>query len=59
MARAGRRLRSDIRDPERWRAESEQWQAKTDQYLAEISDKLNALIDVVDKSIRRNGGKNQ
>ena len=34
--------------------------ARTEQNLAEITDKLDALmdalIDVVDKSIRRNGG---
>jgi uncharacterized coiled-coil protein SlyX len=49
LARAGVTLRSDVRRHERAIT-------RTEENLAEATDKLNALIDVVDKSLRRNGG---
>jgi hypothetical protein len=64
MVRAGRPLRSDVRELQHWRGEMEHWQAKSEQYraqteqnLAEITGKLDALIDVVDRWNPRNGGK--
>lgn len=50
MVRAGRPLRSDIR-------RLQQSQEKTGQKLSEVDGKLDALIDIVDQSIQRNGGK--
>ena len=50
LARTGVSLRSDIRRHERAIARLEEIHAETD-------DKLNALIDIMDKSIRRNGQK--
>jgi chromosome segregation ATPase len=50
MVRAGRPLRSDIR-------RLQKSQEKTEQSFSEINGKLDALIDIVDHSIRRNGGK--
>ena len=50
MVRAGRPLRSDIR-------RLQQSQEKSGEKLSEIDGKLDALIDIVDQSIRRNGGK--
>ena len=55
MVGAGRSLRSDVRDLQRWRVEVRQWQARTDQNLAEITGKLDALTDIVEKWVRRNG----
>jgi hypothetical protein len=43
-------VRSDAR-------ELKEFRRRTEQNLAEITEKLDALIDVVDKSIRRNGRK--
>ena len=56
LARAGLTLRSDVRELQRWRAASEKFRAQTEQNLAEITGKLDALIDVVYKWIRKNGG---
>jgi len=50
FARSGVALRSDVR-------ELKEFRRRTEQNLAEITEKLDALIDVVDKSIRRNGRK--
>jgi hypothetical protein len=55
LVRAGVSLRSDVRELHRYRAASEKFRAQTEQNLAEITGKLDALIDIVDKSIRRNG----
>jgi len=49
LVRSGLSLSSDVRKLEKFRA-------RTEENLAEITDKLDALIDVVDRSIRRNGG---
>lgn len=49
LVRSGLSLRSDVRQLQKFRA-------RTEENLVEITDKLNTLIDVVDKSIRRNGG---
>ena len=49
LARAGVTLRSEARRHERAIT-------RIEENLAEATDKLNALIDVVDKSLRRNGG---
>ena len=57
LVRAGVSLRSDVRELQRYRAASEKFRAQTEQNLAEITGKLDALIDIVDKSIRRNGGR--
>jgi hypothetical protein len=46
-----------MRELQRYRAASEKFRARTEQNLAEITGKLDALIDIVDKSIRRNGGR--
>jgi len=43
-------LRSDVQ-------ELKEFRRRTEQNLAEITEKLDALIDIVDKSIRRNGRK--
>ena len=48
LARAGVTLRSDVRRHERAIT-------RIEENLAEATDKLNALIDVVDKFLRRNG----
>ena len=48
LARSGVSLRSDVRKLQEFRA-------RTEENLAEITDKLNALIDIVDKPHRRNG----
>ncbi|HEY6291496.1 MAG TPA: hypothetical protein VI455_08045 [Terriglobia bacterium] len=50
MVRVGVSLRSDVRRHERAIARLGEVHAETD-------DKLNALIDIVDKAIRRNGRK--
>ena len=57
LVRAGLSLRSGARELQRYRAASEKFRAQTEQNLAEITRKLDALIDIVDKSIRRNGGR--
>jgi hypothetical protein len=49
LARSGVSLRSDVRKLQKFRA-------RTEENLAEITDKLNALVDLVNKSLRRNGG---
>ena len=56
LVRSGLLLRSDVRELQKFRARSEKFQARTEENLAEITNKLDALIDIVDKSIRRNGG---
>jgi hypothetical protein len=56
LVRSGVSLRSDVRELQKFRLRAEKFQARTEENLAEISGKLDALIDVVDKSIRRNGG---
>ena len=48
LARSGVSLRTDVRKLQKFRA-------RTEENLAEITDKLNALIDIVDKSHGRNG----
>jgi len=55
LARAGVSLRSDVRELKKYRTASERFRAQTEQNLAEITGKLDALIDLVDKSIRGNG----
>jgi hypothetical protein len=50
LVRSGLSLRSDV-------LELKEFRRRTEQNLAEITEKLEALIDVVDKSIRRNGRK--
>jgi hypothetical protein len=62
LASAGDRLRSesrrnqaDIRRREKAIARHEKFIAKHELLMSEIHDKLNGLIDIVDKSIRRNG----
>ena len=59
LVRAGLSLRSDGRELEKYRATSEKYRAQTEQNLAEITGKLDALTDIVDKSIRRNGGRSR
>jgi septal ring factor EnvC (AmiA/AmiB activator) len=49
LASTGVSLRSDIR-------RHEKAIAKHEEMMSEMENKLNALIDIVDKSIRRNGG---
>jgi L-lactate utilization protein LutB len=49
LVRSGLSLRSDVRQLHKFRV-------RTEENLVEITEKLNTLIDVVDKSIRRNGG---
>jgi len=41
-----------MRELWKYRVESEKLPARTEQNMAEIAGKLDALIDVVDKSIR-------
>jgi L-lactate utilization protein LutB len=50
LVRSGLSLRSDTQ-------ELKEFRRRTEQNLAEITEKLDALIDLVDKSIRRNGRK--
>ena len=57
LVRAGGSLRSDVRELQRYRAQSEKFRAQTEQNSAEITGKLDALIDIVDRSVRRNGGR--
>ena len=57
LVRAGLSLRSDVRELQKYRAASEKFRIRTEQNLAEITEKLDALIDIVDKSIRGNGGR--
>ena len=62
LARSGVTLRSDVRRTEKNLAEGaerisqiEKNLAKVSESLSEIDDKLNALIDIVDRQIRGNG----
>jgi len=62
LARSGVTLRSDVRKTERNLAEGaertsqiEKNLAKVSEGLSEIDDKLNALVDIVDRQIRGNG----
>ena len=57
LVRSGLPLRSDVRELQKLRARSEKFQLRTEENLAEITEKLDALIDVVDRSVRHNGGK--
>jgi len=57
FARAGVSLRRDVREVRNEVQELKEFRRRTEQNLAEITEKLDALIDVVDKSIRRNGRK--
>lgn len=57
MVRTGRPLRTDVRELEQWREEMRHWQKKTERNLAEITEKLDALIHIVDNSIRGNGNE--
>jgi hypothetical protein len=57
LVRTGISLRSDVRELQRFRTQSEKFRAQTEQNMAEITSKLDALIDIVDKSLRRNGGR--
>lgn len=56
LASAGVGLRSDIRQHAKRMAEHEAWLRRHDEKMSEMEEKLDALIDIVDKSIRRNGG---
>jgi hypothetical protein len=55
LARHGVSLRSDVRRIDKALAEVAERQARTEEKLAETDEKLNALIVIVDRSIRRNG----
>jgi hypothetical protein len=57
LVRAGGSLRSDVRELQRYRAQSEKFRAQTEQNLAEITGKLDALIDIVDRLVRCNRGR--
>jgi len=57
LVRAGWSLRSDVRELQKWRAVSEKFRAQTEQNPAGITGKLDALIDIVGKWLRRNGGR--
>ena len=59
LVRSGLSLRSDVREARSEVQELKKFRRRTEQNLAEITEKLDALIDVVDKSIRRNGTKRQ
>lgn len=54
MAVSGQRFRSDVRA---FQAEVREFQARVDAALSGTTYKLNALIDTVDKLVRRNGKK--
>ena len=55
LASAGVALRSDVRRQQRAITRLEEFLARHEQTMAEIEDKLNALIDIVDKRSRKNG----
>jgi uncharacterized coiled-coil protein SlyX len=55
LVRFGVSLRSDVRRIDKALADLAKKQGKTEDKLAETDEKLNALIDIVDQSIRRNG----
>jgi len=55
LTRYGRSLRSDVRRLEKALIQIAEAQAKSAVKMNEIEEKLDGLIDVVDKSIRRNG----
>jgi L-lactate utilization protein LutB len=50
LVRSGLSMRSDVK-------ELKEFRRRTEQNLAEITEKLDALIDVVDQWTHRNGGK--
>ena len=52
LAVAGQKFRKDVRA---FQGEVRQFQVHVEEALSETTDKLNALIDTVDKAIRRNG----
>jgi hypothetical protein len=55
LASTGVSLRGDIRRHEKWLAKHEQAVARHDLMMGEMEGKLNALIEIVDKTTRRNG----
>lgn len=55
LASAGVALRSDVRRNGKMMAQHEKMMARHEEWLAEVEDKLNGLIDIVDKFVRRNG----
>jgi hypothetical protein len=55
LASTGVSLRSDIRPHEKWLAKHERAVARHDVMMEEMEGKLNVLIDIVDKTTRRNG----
>lgn len=64
LATTGVALRGDVRRHEKaiarhddWLAKHEQSVARHDLMMAEMENKLNALIDIVDRQTRRNGSK--
>ena len=57
LASASVPLRGDVRRHEQAIARHEKFIAKHELLMEEVEDKLDALIDIVDKSIRRNGKK--
>ena len=57
LVRSGVSLRSDVSELQKWRVQTEKFHARTEENLAEIAGKLDTLIDIVDKSFRRNGGE--
>ena len=57
LVRTGVSLRSDVRELQKYRVASEKFRVRMAQNMAEITDRLDALIDIVDKSIRGNGGR--
>jgi L-lactate utilization protein LutB len=57
LVRAGLSMGSDVREVRRDVQELKEFRRRTEQNLAEITERLDALIDIVDKSIRRNGRK--
>ncbi|MGH9327671.1 MAG: hypothetical protein ACRD2B_13460 [Terriglobia bacterium] len=57
LASTGVSLRGDIRRHEKAIAKHEEMVARHDLMMQEMEGKLNALIDIVDRSIRHNGDK--
>lgn len=55
LVRYGVSLRSDVRRLDKALVRIATAQAKSDEKLIEIEEKLDGVIDIVDKSIRRNG----
>ncbi len=57
LVRSGLSMRSDGKEVRSDVQELKEFRRRTERNLAEITEKLDALIDVVDKTIRRNGRK--